>query len=103
MTSGPPPKEHVKDHIVSFSLPTHALMVACDQRPRPPHRRRYAGGSCRVRVGGPCAPHVRAPARGRPTETQRPPTRGGAGGGGSPATTHMRSSQTPQIYSRVWK
>ena len=31
MTSGPPPKEHVKDHIVSFSLPTHANVILPDR------------------------------------------------------------------------
>src|SRR5947209_13611527 len=31
MTSGPPPKEHVKDHIVSFSLPTHANGILPDR------------------------------------------------------------------------
>src|SRR5207248_3212007 len=31
MTSGSPPKEHVKDHIVSFSLPTHANGILPDR------------------------------------------------------------------------
>src|SRR5437879_7392434 len=31
MTSGPPPKEHAKDHIVSFSLPTHANGILPDR------------------------------------------------------------------------
>src|SRR5436190_18402008 len=31
MTSGPPPKEHIKDHIVSFSLPTHANGILPDR------------------------------------------------------------------------